>query len=64
MGEHYNDSRETCHDSESITIVLNIIKSSVGIYALYIMCKYNNRYTLILLYLKAKSKVDISCRAE
>ena len=28
--EHYHDSRETCHDSDSITIVLNIIKSSVG----------------------------------
>ena len=26
--EHYHDSRETCHNSDSITIVLNIIKSS------------------------------------
>ena len=24
--EHYHDSRETCHDSDSIMIVLNIIK--------------------------------------
>ena len=27
---HYHDSMETCHDSDSITIVLNIIRSSVG----------------------------------
>ena len=24
--EHYHDSRETCHNSDSITIVLNILK--------------------------------------
>ena len=27
---HYHDSLETCHDSDSIMIVLNIIRSSVG----------------------------------
>ena len=27
---HYHDSMETCHDSNSITIVLNIIRSNVG----------------------------------
>ena len=27
---HYHDSMETCHDSNGITIVLNIIRSSVG----------------------------------
>ena len=32
--EHYHDSRKTCHNSNSITIVLNTIKSSVAIHRL------------------------------
>ena len=32
---HYHDSMETCHDSDSIMIVLNIIRSSVGRFCIH-----------------------------
>ena len=32
---HYHDSMETCHDSDSIRIVLNIIRSGVGRFCIH-----------------------------